>query len=284
MPDDEVHFHFELTDNDNVSGPKKTISNTFIARVPSLTDLFESITDSEEQFFEDMSQEFDDIKNLKEELESLELEMLKEEELDWDKKQSIQKIIEETKKEISKLDNLSETIKLITNQADKHKLFNSDLLEKFDELSKLIDDILPDDMQNNLKELQQALDELDVQSLQQSLRNLANNMEQIESDLDRYLDIFKRFQAEQKLDEIQKRLQQLFEQQNALSSQIEKLSPDTDPSTSQRYGEEQQRNSNEFENILSLIEEASSLVEPFSKTSSEQLSSLSKSDLSLETE
>ena len=284
MPDDEVHFHFELTDNDNVSGPKKTISNTFIARVPSLTDLFESITDSEEQFFEDMSQEFDDVKNLKKEFESLELEMLKEKELDWDKKQSIQKIIEETKKEINKLENLSETIKSITNQADKHKLFNSDLLEKFDELSKLIDDILPDNMQKNLKELQQALNELDVQSLEENLRSLASNMEQIESDLDRYLDIFKRFQAEQKLDEIQKRLKQLFEQQNALSNQIEKITPDTDPSTSQRYAEEQQRNLNEFENILSLIEEASSIVEPFSKTSSEQLSSLSKSDLSLETE
>ncbi|GIS07393.1 MAG: hypothetical protein CM15mP111_0080 [Hyphomicrobiales bacterium] len=23
MPDDEIHFHFELTDNDNISGPKK---------------------------------------------------------------------------------------------------------------------------------------------------------------------------------------------------------------------------------------------------------------------
>ena len=25
MPDDEVHYHFELTDNDTISGPKKTI-------------------------------------------------------------------------------------------------------------------------------------------------------------------------------------------------------------------------------------------------------------------
>ena len=106
MPDDEVHFHFELTDNDNVSGPKKTISNTFIARVPSLTDLFESITNSEEQFFDDMTQEFDDIKELKEEFESLELEMLKEKELDWDQKQSIQNVIEETKKEINRLENV----------------------------------------------------------------------------------------------------------------------------------------------------------------------------------
>ena len=86
MPDDEIHFHFELTDNDNISGPKKTISNTFIARVPSLTDLFENIADSEEEFFDNMTQEFENIQDIKEEFESLELKMLKEEELNWDQK------------------------------------------------------------------------------------------------------------------------------------------------------------------------------------------------------
>ena len=284
MPDDEIHFHFELTDNDNISGPKKTISNTFIARVPSLTDLFESITNSEEQFFEDMTQELDDIKDLKEEFESLELKMLKEKELDWDQKQSIQDVIENAKKEILQLEKLSESIESITKQADKHKLFSPSLLEKFDELSKLVNDIMPENMKNNLEELQQALDELNVESLQEALNDLSNNMEQIENDLDRYLDIFKRFQAEKKLDEIQKRLQQLFEQQNAISEEIRDLSPDTDLSKSQRFVQEQQRNLDEFQNILSLIEEASSLVEPFSGTSSEELSSLYESDLSIETE
>ena len=138
-------------------------------------------------------------------------------------------------------------------------------------------------MKNNLEELQQALNELDVKSLQEALNNLSNNMEQIENDLDRYLDIFKRFQAEQKIDEIQKRLQQLFEQQNAISEEIKDLGPDTDLSKSQRFVQEQQRNLDEFQNILSLIEEASSLVDPFSSTSSEELSSLYESDLSIET-
>ena len=32
MPEDEVHFHFELYDNDDISGPKKSISGTFISR------------------------------------------------------------------------------------------------------------------------------------------------------------------------------------------------------------------------------------------------------------
>ena len=43
MPDDEVYYHFELSDNDKVSGPKKTISETFIAKVPSLSDLYEKL-------------------------------------------------------------------------------------------------------------------------------------------------------------------------------------------------------------------------------------------------
>ena len=139
-------------------------------------------------------------------------------------------------------------------------------------------------MENNLEDLQRALDELDMDSLQKAISDLAENMEQIENDLDRYLDIFKRFQAEQKLDEIQKRLQQLLEQQNALNEEISNLRPGTESSTSQRYAQEQQRNLDEFENILSLMDDASDLVEPFSKTTSEELSSLLESDLSQETE
>ena len=284
MPDDEVHFHFELTDNDNISGPKKTISNTFIARVPSLTDLFENITDSETQFFEDMAQEFENVKNLQEKFESLELKMLKEEELNWDQKKSVQDVIENAKKEMQELEKLSESIESITNQADKHKLFSPSLLKKFDELSKLINDIMPENMENNLENLQRALDELDMNSLQKALNDLTENMEQIENDLDRYLDIFKRFQAEQKLDEIQKRLQQLLEQQNALSEEINNLDSDTKSSTSQRYAQKQQRNFDELKNILSLMDDAATLVEPFSKNSAEELFSLLESDLSKETE
>ena len=64
---------------------------------------------------------------------------------------------------------------------------------------------MPENMEKNLEDLQKALDELDMDSLQKAINDLAENMEQIENDLDRYLDIFKRFQAEHKLDEIQKR-------------------------------------------------------------------------------
>ena len=109
-------------------------------------------------------------------------------------------------------------------------------------------------------------------------------MGQIENGLDRYLEIFKKFQAEQKLDEIQNRMQQLIEQQQALDQEISQTQDNDDVSTLERLAQEEERNLDEFENIISLMEEAAETIEPFSETSSNELSELSDSELSQELE
>ena len=280
MPDDEVHFHFELTDNDDISGPKKTISNTFIARVPSLADLYERVEESEDKIIEDILTELDEIEDLKEALKDTELKMLKSNEMDWDEKQSLKNSIDQSKKEIEKLEKLSEAIEAITEQAEKHKLLSPGMLEKFKELSELVNDIIPQEMMNNIQNLEMALENLDIDSIQDALSELSENMEKVEADLDRYLEIFKRLQAEQKLDEIQNRMQKLNEQQHALNNEISKS--DENSESIGRLAQEEQRNLDEFENILSLLEDASELIEAFNENSSKELSDLSKSDLSEE--
>ena len=135
-----------------------------------------------------------------------------------------------------------------------------------------------------MDDLQKALEDMDMKSLQEALNDLSENMDQIEQDLDRYLEIFKRLQAEQKMDELQNRMQQLFEQQNALDQEISEADNATDQSTLDRLAQEEQRNLDEFENIKSLLEEASELVEPFSETTSQELSEMAESDLAEETQ
>ena len=279
MPEDEVHFHFELTDNDNISGPKKTISSTFIARVPSLADLYETAENSENDFINDLSEGLNEILDLKEELEKLELKTLKAEELDWDQQQSINNTMEQAKEELKNLENLAETIETIKEQAEKHKLFSPELLEKFQELSELLSDIIPEDMLKNMDELQDALDNMDMDSLNESLNDLSENMTQIEQDLDRYLEVFKRLQAEQKMDELQNRIQQLLEQQESLNQEMAKLDDSSDQSTLNRLAQEEQRNLDELKNIESLLEQASELVEPFSESTSQKLMEIMESDI-----
>ena len=278
MPDDEVHFHFELTDNDNVSGPKMTISNTLIAKVPSLADLYDEMENSENNLAEEIIAELNDIESLKDQIENTELKMLKSDEMNWDEKQSLKSSIDQSKKEIEKLEKIAEAIESITEQAEKHKLLSPKMLEKFKELSRLVNEIMPKDMMNNIDDLEMALENMDMDSIQDALSQLSEDMEKIEKDLDRYLEIFKRFQAEQKLDEIQNRLQNLIEQQGALDNEID--GADENPSSMDRLAQEEQRNLDEFENIQSLVEDASEMIEQFNKNTANELSELSESELS----
>ena len=284
MPEDEVHYHFELTDNDIISGPKKTISSTFIVRVPSLSDLYENVENRESDFMQEMLSDIDEIQDLKEQFEEMELQILKSKELDWDQEQSLKNSIEESKEKIQNLEKLSEAIQSITDQAEKHKLLSPDLLDKFKELSELISEVIPDDFLENMDDLQSALENMDMKSLQEALSELSENMAQIEQDLDRYLEIFKKFQAEQKLDEIQNRMQQLFNQQQALAQDMNESENNEEVSTLERFAQEEERNLDEFENIKSLMEDAAETIEPFSEASSEELSELSNSELSQDLE
>ena len=79
MPDDEVYYHFELSDNDEISRLKKTISKTFIAKVPSLSDLYENLEKRRKIVNEQLNESLDDLMVLKNEIDNMELDILKTE-------------------------------------------------------------------------------------------------------------------------------------------------------------------------------------------------------------
>ena len=275
MPEDEVHFHFELSDNDVISGPNKTISSTFVARVPSLADLYESSEENESQFVEDLTDNMDEFQELRDHLEALNLEALKATDLKWEQQQEMKDVLEKAAEELQNLEKMAEALNSIVQEGEKHDLFSPALMDKFKELSELIQNILPEEMMNSMDELQKALNEMDMKSIQQSLSDLADNMEQIEQDLDRYLEIFRRLQAEQKMDELETRMQQLMEQQNALDQEMNRLQNE-DASTLARLAQEEKRNMEELNAVEDLIEEAAEMIKPFSEKTAEDLTGFSQ--------
>tara|TARA_B100000214_G_scaffold284185_1_gene213756 strand:+ start:4009 stop:7416 length:3408 start_codon:yes stop_codon:yes gene_type:complete len=277
MPEDEVRFHFELTDNDNISGPKKTVSNTLIARVPSLADLYDNLENNEKDVLDNIFTELDELSEMRKQLETTELKLLKNDNLNWEEQQSLKSTLEKSVEKIESMEKLAKAMESITDQAEKHKLFSPELIEKFKELSELVNAIIPEEMKTNISDMESALENMDVKSMQDALNDLSDNMEKIEQDLDRYLEIFKRFQAEQKLDEIQNRMKNLFNQQTALDNQLKKTKENSNDGM--RLAQEEQRNLDEFENLLSLSEEASEKIKDFSESSSQELSNLANSEL-----
>ena len=279
MPDDEVHYHFELTDNDNVSGPKKTISEKLIAKVPSLADLYEKMESEEENIEERFNDSVNELMSLKEQIDKMELNVLKaEDDLKWEDQQKIKEMVSKAKDELDRIKNISKAMESLMKESEKHNLFMPDLAEKFKELSKLINEIIPENIMDDLNAMQNSLEEMNLEDLQKSLEKLASNVSEVESELDRYIDIFKRLKAEQKLDELKNRLEKLTQQKNKLDEDIKDIESSADKNSLKRIAQEERRLLDELEKLNSEMKTASDLIEPFSKSSASKLQKLSNSE------
>ena len=109
------------------------------------------------------------VQNLKDQLNTLELDALKMTEMDWDKENSLKSVMEKITEELETLEKVTESLNALTDHAEKHELFSKDLLEKFQELSDLVNDIIPENLQNNINDLESALDDMDLNQMQEAL-------------------------------------------------------------------------------------------------------------------
>lgn len=278
MPEDELQFHIELYDNDEVSGPKKAVSSTLTARFPSLTDLYARTVEQEESVEADAQKVHEELERIDEALESIELEALKQEELNWEQKQRLKRSLETVQQKLEQIKSLQEALQKIAEQSEKHELFSPDLIEKFRNLSELLQDVLTPELQQAMQQLQEAMSEATPEQLMKALEDFRLNAAAVERQLDRFLDIFRRIQAEQKIDELVTRMELLSERQEDLANRISESAAESE---SHNFAEEQLRNSQEFENLKELMESSAEAIEPFARMPSDELEALVESDMTL---
>ncbi len=276
MPDDEIHFHFELYDNDPLGGPKKEVSGTFIARIPSLNDLFTSFENSEDEIIKDAEEKLSSIIKLKNKIKEARLDLLKTDDPSWEQQQKTKDSIREIEDQIAEFQKLNEKLNSLNKQSEKHNLFSEGITEKFRDLQKLVKEIFPPEMFEDMEIMKDALDKLDVKDMISILENISNNLNKTEQELDRFLDIFQRIKAEQKVDEIRKRIEQLTKNQDNLDQQIRSMNKQTDSSVFKRLTKEQKISQKELSNIIKEMRRSVDNIKKVSRKTAQEIEQLSE--------
>ncbi|MFQ6616781.1 MAG: hypothetical protein ACE5HZ_08495, partial [Fidelibacterota bacterium] len=280
MPEDEVHFHFEVYDNDLISGPKKSVSETLIARFPSLADLYARTEEQQDDILKDAREIVEDLKDLEKTLEDAELELLKDDRIQWQQEQTLKKSQSEVQERLDTISELRQKVQEIIDQSEKHTLFSPELVDKFRRLQTLLQDIMTPELMESLEKMREAMEDVTADQLLKALKDFRVNTAQLEEQLDRFIDIFERIRAEQSMDELVSRTEALLERQESLLDKLSRTEPGEDLAT---LGEEQERNAQEFENVHDLMSQASRTMEPFARMPAGELSRLAQSDLSAST-
>jgi len=256
LPEDVIHYYVEVADNDRVAGPKTAQSRTYTVRLPSLDEM---IAEYEEERDEDIGAldkilqgEFE----LSERIQELQRELAHDPKIDWNRQQELEDLAargEELEKELGEI---AESMQEQVQKAQANKLQSMELIQKMMEAQQLFNEVATDEMKEAMRQLQEAMKNLDPEEVQRALAQMDLSQEELLERLDRTLAYLKKLQAEQKVDAMVRRLEEMVNQQNAINEEASKTPeaglPDIAPS--------EERLKESFDELASAMEHAESLL------------------------
>ncbi len=221
MPEDAVQYWFTVWDNNSVEGPQRASSQKWIARLPSLDEMFEEFAQGNEEVKQEQESVLEVVKEIREKVNELALEVQKDPNLSWEQQQEASEAIEQVNNLKEQLENISEQLDEMMSQADEQNLFSEETLDKYAELQQLMEQLITPELQEAMERLQQAMEEENPREMEAALEDFESAMENFQKSVERTLEIFKQVEIEQKIDELATRLNDLAERQESLTQDME---------------------------------------------------------------
>lgn len=190
-----INYFFEVWDNDQINGSKSSKSTMFNFKILSEKELEDNISKTTTNLKSQLSESINNAKTLKKEIIDLNNSLLEKKEFSWEEKQKIAAIIKQQKQLESKL----KSSKKINTQISQSREKTS---EKQKNLESLINSLIDEETQKLLKKLEKLLEENDKKRIKDLLEKLAEKNNNLDTELERDLEILKQLEFESKLETI----------------------------------------------------------------------------------
>lgn len=218
-PGDRIEHWFEVWDNDGVNGSKSTRSATLVFAAPTRKELSERREANSEALKSGLRDQIKEAQDLQRDLDKLRRELLEKKEATWQDKQRLEEILDRQRQLEQRIERSSEQLRMSQQQQREFSPMDERLLEKQEQLQQLFEDVLSEEMKELYRKVEELLEQVDKEKLQEQLQEMKLGQEDMEKELDRALEMFKRMEVEQKVEDIAKRLEEMAERQEELSEQ-----------------------------------------------------------------
>ena len=256
----QIGYFFEVFDNDVISGPKSTRSDNKNYSVPDLNTIFDYNVQTNTQMNASLNEAEKLAKEIVSDVKELQRKMLDNTVDNWEKQQLSKDIVEKK----SKLDKFLNSVKednlkkSSLNQSFTRQ--DSLLTDKQNKIQELLDKIMDEDMKKLMDEFTKLSQEFSKDKFQNLDEKMKLSFDQLSEELDRNIELLKRFQVEEKHDVISKQLDKLKADQQQFEEMMENGSIDRDSLFSFNKKMKNDINSieNNYENLLKDNQELSS--------------------------
>lgn len=248
---DELEYYFEVWDNDGYNGPKAAQTQKFSLKLLSSEQLAAKSEKANSEIKKSMNANLKSLKDIQKEIAELNKKMLEKKALSYDEIKRMNELLKKQKeleKNIADIQKKNDELIAEKNQFEKP---NDELLEKQKQLQDLMSQLLPEDLKEKMKELEKLLQEnANKEKVQEALEKLKDDNKNLEKELDRTLEVFKKMEAEQKLQNSLEKLDKLADKQEKLAQKTEDAK-----SNSEELKKEQDELNKEFQEFKKEMDE-----------------------------
>ncbi len=221
-PGDELEYYFESWDNDGVSGPKSVKSQAAVFKAPSLGELAQDAEQKNKVLKNEMESSIRKAKELQKSLDAIQKQMLNKKNLDFEDKKKINDVLKQQKELEKKIQELKEKYEQNNQLQNEMKLPDPELAEKEKQLEKLFEELMTPEMKKMMEELEKLMAEFDKEKIQEKMNEMKFDTKDLEKQLERTLELYKKMELEEKMKETANQLEELSKEENKLADQAEK--------------------------------------------------------------
>ena len=252
---DKFSYYFQVWDNDGVQGSKSAKTAMMFYQMPTMDEVEKKEESNNEQIKSDLENAMKEVEELQKALKKAKEGVLQKNELNWQDRREIEKLLEQQKQAEEKIKEAQENFKENMKNQEEFQKVDEELMEKQKMLEELFEQIMSDEMKELFEKMEKMLDNLNKDEVLKQMENMELNDEKLKAELDRMLELFKKMEVEKEMTDAISKLDSLAQKQEELSKETEK-NENASPEKQKELEQKQDQLNKEFEKIQEKIDKA----------------------------
>lgn len=221
LPGEEISYYGVVYDNDAVAGYKSARSETYSIRFPTLAEIYNKTTETNQSTMSRLEPISETQQQLAKELDKISEHIKQYREMNWEEKSKLNELLSKQEELMSDISSLQQEINNVMSDMYSGLMLDKETLEQLENISNILNQILPEEMKQNLEKLRQALLEKNP-DMAKSLEDFKLSSEEMKQALQRALELLKQIQKEEQLMNLARKADEIYKQQSTLYQRMEK--------------------------------------------------------------
>jgi len=254
---ERAEYWFEVWDNDEISGPKMTRSNSFVFSTRTERELASEINRQGDEITRNIQENIRMLQQNQRDLTELTKRMIDRPNISWEERRLFEQIMQDQNRLRQETENLRNQMESMFQNEQRLTPEEERLLQKQRELNELFEQLFSEEMLRTLAEIQELMQQqMSREDLERSIDQIQMNNAELEQMLNQNLEIFRQMEVDRKFNLALDQLQNLREQQQQLREDI------AENNVSQEQAEQRQNEINEqFQEVQQTLDDATRMNE-----------------------